>query len=203
MSFCLRWNQQIGTIFANRKYLAGLEAEKWEKTRIVTGRVLADTHTLGKRREKDRKKTGKRREKDTNKTKNDGKKDRKNTLKRLSWTVTGRVLADTHAGQPDRAKTPEESEINFVPGMYRFWNEHCSFNDNGSYLVAGASGAWQINSVHCPYQGTPNPLWTTPLMTAWWKNENIWKEKEEERQKGVKACITAHLAGLPDRGGKR
>ena len=64
--------------------MAGLEAEKWEKTRIVTGRVLADTHTLGKRREKDRKKTGKRREKDRNKTKKDGEKDRKNTLKRLS-----------------------------------------------------------------------------------------------------------------------
>ena len=48
--------------------MAGLEAEKWEKTRIVTGRVLADTHTLGKRREKDRKKTGKRRGKDGKKT---------------------------------------------------------------------------------------------------------------------------------------
>ena len=64
--------------------MAGLEPEKWGKTRIVTGRVLADTHTLGKRREKDRKKTGKRREKGGNKTKKDGEKDRKITLKRLS-----------------------------------------------------------------------------------------------------------------------
>ena len=71
----------------------------------------------------------------------------------------------------------------------------------GASCAIIASSAWQINSVHCPYQGTPKPLWTTPLMTVG-ENENIWKEKEE-RQKGVKACITAHLAGLPDRGGKR